>query len=453
MRVRAIVGGLIGSIGFLGGTPLPAQTALVSVHGVAFDSLRAVALPDAFIRLSDGRAVARTTTSDARGEFRFDSVAPGAYTVSMLHAALDSIGFSGISVRTAIGPAGGDAAVQLSIPSFATLWRAACGAGAAPADSGFVFGTLRDAELRRPLPNARVTVRWISVGIDSGQGNGARPRIAEQAWGGEASSDSTGGYVLCGVPSDTPLRVLARTDSLATGVIELLPSDDRRPRVQRRDLLLGAVRDSGGRRGAVAGLVHDAVGAPVSGARVITAGAEESRTGADGRFVVPSVPVGTREVEILGVGAQPATVIADITPGDTAVLSVELRKTVTLPAVVVRDKAARQRLLADFEERKALGLGHFLDSTQVAPYHNLQNALSMVLNTVCPLFIDGVQYGERKDIAQELYLRSPLSIAMIETHRADDPSLPAEYRPHGRMKCGGPPPVQVVLVWTKSWLP
>ncbi len=451
MRVRvvvAVLGSLVTALGSARGQG-------ITVRGVAFDSLRSAPLEGAFIRMTGTRGPARTATSDARGAFSFDSVPPGTYTFSMLHAALDSLGFSGISTRATVGDgASASPFVSLAIPSFISLWHAACGAGAAPHDTGFVFGTVRDAERGTPLSGATVLVRWIALGVDSGSKSGAKPAVTEQAWGGEVRSDSTGGYTLCGVPADATLRLFARKDSSSSGLLELLPRTGAR--VERRDLALGPAIDSATtKRGVVSGLVRDADGRPVAEARVITSGAEEVRTGVDGRFVMPRVPIGTREINVLAIGAQPVTAAADVTMRDTAFVSVELRKIVELPAVVVTAKTARQRMLAELEERKALGLGHFMDSAQVAPLHNLQYATRMMLPSPrppCLLFFDGVAFTERRDIANELYLRSPLGVAVVEAHRGTDASLPYRYKIFGKRLCDGPLD-WIVLVWTKNWLP
>jgi hypothetical protein len=427
----------------------------VTVRGVAFDSLRSAPLEGAFVRMTGGRGPARTATSDARGEFVFDSVPPGTYAFSMLHAALDSLGFSGISTRATVGDNSvATPRVTLAVPSFESLWHAACGRGPAPRDTGFVFGTIRDAERGTPLAGATVLVRWIAFGVDSASNREAKPAIAAQAWGGEVRSDSAGGYTLCGVPSDATLRLLARKDSSSSGLVELLPRAGAR--IERHDLSLGPAVDSAmTKRGVVAGLVRDADGNPVADARVVASGTQEVRTSVDGRFVMPGIPIGTREINVLAIGAQPVGVDADVPLRDTAFVTVELRKIVELPAVVVTAKTARQRMLAELEERRALGLGHFMDSAQVAPLHNLQYATRMMLpadRPPCLLFVDGVAFTEQRDIASELYLRNPLSIATMEAHRGTDASLPYRYKASGKRLCDGPL-AWVVLVWTKSWLP
>ena len=460
MRVRVVVAVLAAVVSAF----VAARGQGVTVRGIAFDSLRSAPLEGAFIRMTGARGPARTATSDTRGEFAFDSVAPGTYAFSMLHAALDSLGFSGISTRVTVGQNGSTPFVTLAVPSFGALWRAACGERAVPHDTGFVFGTIRDAERGTPLSGATVLVRWIAFGVDSSTRT-AKPSLTEQAWGGEVRSDSAGSYTLCGVPSDARLRLLARKDSSSSGLVELLPRTGAR--VERRDLSLGPAAESATtNRGVVAGLVRDADGKPVADARVLTPGADEVRTGVDGRFALPNVPIGTREINVLAIGAQPVTADADVTMRDTAFVAVELRKIVELPAVVVTAKTARQRMLAEFEERKALGIGHFIDSTHIAPYHNLQNAVSIAVDpdAVCPLWVDGLEFTTNNDIARELYTRSPLDIAMMEVHRYDDPTLPPRYRympartTDPRLSrgsgCGNPFKVhQVVLVWTKNWLP
>jgi hypothetical protein len=208
----------------------------IVVTGIAYDSLRGEPLRAAFVTVA---GVGLSTTSDSTGVFHL-ALPPGAYTVSVLHAAFDSLGLSGASAKAVVRD--GRDTVRLSVPSFASLWRAACGAGAPPQDTGFAFGTVRDAERQTPLVGATVVVRWIAIGLDSSAMKKTQPTVVEQAWGGEARSDSTGGYVLCGVPSDATLRILGRKDSLSSGLLELLPRNDKRPRRTARSLARSAGR-------------------------------------------------------------------------------------------------------------------------------------------------------------------------------------------------------------------
>ena len=52
----------------------------------------------------------------------------------------------------------------------------------------------------------------------------------------------------------------------------------------------------------------------------------KSERAADGRFALVNVPIGTREIEILGIGVQPIAAAADVTTRDTAFVAVEVRE-------------------------------------------------------------------------------------------------------------------------------
>src|SRR6185503_1374563 len=181
----------------------------------------------------------------------FDSIAPGAHTLIMHHAALDSVGLRSLTARTTVTD--GRNEVLLAVPSFATLWRAACG-GMAPKDSGFVYGTIRDASGVEPVADASVDVMWTDLVADRRRG------IVQKRWHMQSRSDATGGYTICGVPTALRLRIQATTDVSASGEIDLAP---RKARAQRQDLLVGpsAPGDSS-RRGTVAGFLTDESGQP-----------------------------------------------------------------------------------------------------------------------------------------------------------------------------------------------
>ncbi len=202
--------------------PLPSPTVRRGpVHGVAYDSLRRVPLAGALVSLIGG---SRTTMSDASGRFRFDSVSPGTYTATLMHEALDSLGMSGVSARVVV--TGVRDSVQLGVPSFSTLWRAACGSSSAPPDSGFVFGTVRSAPLETPLAGASVAMSYVTLRYDAVAG------MVQKRVRGVVRTDAEGSYALCGVPLDVPLRLMIIKDSLSAGSIEYMP---RSQRVRRKD--------------------------------------------------------------------------------------------------------------------------------------------------------------------------------------------------------------------------
>ena len=129
-----------------GQTPTPAP---VQVHGVVYDSLRGIPLAGALVSVAGDSRLAK---ADSRGRFVLDSVLPGERTFAAQHAALDSVGFSGISARVTVTD--GRSSILIAAPSFPTLWRTVCGTSRPPKDSGFVYGTVRDAATQTTTPNA-----------------------------------------------------------------------------------------------------------------------------------------------------------------------------------------------------------------------------------------------------------------------------------------------------------
>jgi hypothetical protein len=334
--------------------------ALVEVHGVVYDSLRSQPLAGAVVSLAGDSRIAR---ADARGRFVFDSVAPGVRTFAAQHAALDSVGFSGISARVTVTD--GTMPILIAAPSFATLWRSACGSTRAPKDSGFVYGTVRNALTEAAVPNAHVEVTWVDLRVDKAR------RISQERWSGESTTDASGNYGICGVPLDISLRVRATADSAGSGSIDLIGHGAR---VQRRDLLVGPVEldtSTALPRGTITGIVTDTSGKPIADARVIADGAPELRSSADGRFLVRGVPIGSRQVEVLAIGMSPILTVADVRASDTAFVVASMRKITTLDVIRVTASPMTRRLARDIDDRMRVGGGYFRDSSQVANHGSL----------------------------------------------------------------------------------
>ncbi|HTE45667.1 MAG TPA: carboxypeptidase regulatory-like domain-containing protein [Gemmatimonadaceae bacterium] len=335
----------------------------VTVHGIAFDSLRHTPLAHAFVALI---GTPRNAMTDARGRFTFDSVAPGTYRIALQDAHLDSIGLSGTSVAARVSD--GRDTVRISIPSFARLWRVACGTDAPKADTGFVYGTVREAVTQRPLRDAVVTANWVAIGVD-------RARLGARAWHLEARTDSLGGYALCGVPPLDGVTLSAAVDSIAPIAVDM-PSMELR--LQRVDLLVrgGSVAGPLLPHGAIAGRVTSGDDQPLSGARLAVAGLPEVRTGDDGRFILSGVPVGTHQVDVLAIGRSPTSRVVNVGANDTTTVELDLRSVTVLDSVRVTAHSVRSQRVADFEERRVLGFGHFVDSTELAKHATLSSVLA-----------------------------------------------------------------------------
>ena len=411
------------------------------VRGFAYDSLRSAPLAGAFISLAGS---SRSAVSDSLGRFRFDSLTAGTYTLVMHHEVLDSVGFSGRRARVVLS--GAAAEVTIAVPSFGTLWRAACGGAPPGADTGFVYGVVRSTD-ERPVRRVKVAVAWNDLTYTKVTG------FNEKSWGASVPADSLGNFALCGVPTTGVLHVLAGNDSLVSDRVEMGPIASR---VARRDLLVGprSAADSTS-RGVVTGIISSGDGA-VQGALIVADDVHEARSDETGRFWLRDVPSGTRQIEIRAIGAEPVSRAVDVRPGDTAIVSVQLKKAATLPEVNVTAPATRFMYRREIMERRQSGLGYFRDSTAIERLPLMAHVFDGIAGINvrrgggsrfvitgkddCRLafFIDRVKMID----AFDLNLLAPDQIATLEVYNSLT-LTPAEYQV--RNTCGA------IVVWTKRF--
>ena len=428
----------------------------MTVRGVAFDSLHARPLAGAFVSIVGTNLMA---TSDDKGRFAIDSVRPGTYVIAMQHDVLDSIGMSSMSRKVTITD--GKDGVELWVPTFATIWRATC-PSPPPADKGLIFGSIRSAT-REPLPKSlKVNASWIEL-LGSKQLG-----IVRKHWHLETAVDSTGSYVLCGVPLSTAVQIYAAIDSSATVFIDRMPLESTR--VSRTDLVLGPKVTADSPTGAVMGVVVNDQDRPLENAIVSGDGIAEVRTGVDGRFVLRNVPVGTQQIEARLIGLGPSAKPVDVFPNDTARMTLKLVKVTILDSVRINGRSSvQQRMIDGYMERAKKGLGHYMDSTKVSQHGLLMQAFDGFpgLHVIRPkgpghtatdfiltlgggraecmanLWIDGVAQvmGRGPDYSRLAEL-DPGEIAAIEVY---DSELYSPLR-YSRKGCGS------VVVWTKrAW--
>jgi Carboxypeptidase regulatory-like domain len=429
----------------VGRTALAQRGAPLPVRGVVFDSLRGRPLANAFVTIAGKRL---SSATDSRGRFRFDSVSPGTYTVTAQHPVLDSIGLSGLTAKATVEGDGSE--VRLAVPSFETLWRLSC-PGRAPRDSGMVFGSIRSAAGGAPVPDATVELSWTDLVL------GKRHDVVQRQWRIETRTNDRGGYAVCGVPPRVGLSVRAIADSNASGLVDVAPNGMR---VQRRDLLIGpASAKRPDQQGTIVGLVTDPNGQSVAGARVQVEDLPEVRTGLEGQFRLTGVPAGTRQIEVIAIGVAPATMAADVIPGDSTVIDVRLQKVLTLDAMRTMAERGNRVFAAEFDARRRSGFGYSRDSIQIAKYTQFLNVFrdvpslnvryaSSTLTITVPdgkggscmpeVLIDGASaaFGHLIDL-------QPDEVGGVEVYPHAS-QIPPRFVPPGiRPECG------MILVWTK----
>jgi hypothetical protein len=323
------------------------------IRGQVYDSLRGQPLALAFVSIV---GTGRTATADSLGRFQFDDVKPGKYRILAQHDVVDALGLG--AVGTMITVDGRRSDIIVAIPSFATLWRAACGkAPPSSLDSGFVFGTAKGGR-----GTGKVEASWVDLDINKATG------LSQKGWKLETKSDSSGNYALCGVPTTTGLSVRAVDDHGESGWVDVLPLSGAR--IARRDLQLAARNDTT-RRLASASLrgrvLADSSRQPIPGADISIPelGLSVSANQA-GDYVINDVAPGTRTVTVKRIGYAPLDRRVEFVPGKT------IEETVTLQRIVVLDSmnvTARTRPIDEpmrvFEENRKRGFGTFVTRTEL----------------------------------------------------------------------------------------
>lgn len=432
---------------------LQAQSEPIVARGVAYDSLRQRPIAGALIVLKGTRHSAIT---DDAGHFRIAGVVPGEIEVAIEHESLDSMGLSGFSRRTTVRSERDS--IRVFVPSFTTLWRSACSTVAPAADTGFIYGVVRDARSANVVPSARIEILWTDLSF--GQLTGIRQNRRRAV----VNTGVDGSYGVCGVPTNAALSVQATTDSSASGVVHVGPGELR---VLRRNFLLGPVAE-GGAVGTIVGTLIDMAGGPIVNARIQGENVAETRSDDAGLFRVVAAPIGTREIEISALGMRPVVVAVDVAAGDTARVTLQLHKVATLDPVNVTAPAYRQRLIAEFTERRTQGLGIFKDSSTLRTYgtviNGLRDARSVTIVRERAIYLPGNKPGgclaniwidgQRSDQEEFLRLR-PDELAAIEVYSRIS-STPAQFivrearigsRGGERGLCGS------IVVWTKRAFP
>jgi hypothetical protein len=136
----------------------------------------------------------------------------------------------------------------------------------------------------------------------------------------------------------------------------------------------------------VLGTVRQA-GGPVANARAILDKTVEMRTDSAGRFQFHDVAVGRHTLDVLAIGATPYSVNLIVAAKDTLEFEVSLVKTVTLDSVFIEGSSVRQAFARAYEDRKRVGLGKYMDSTEMKKFSVVRQAL---------LFIPGIRANSRK---------------------------------------------------------
>ena len=351
-------------------TLLPTALAAQSVvRGTVFDSLITRAPLGGATVVVHGTALSATT--DRRGRFEFRDLAPGRHVLGFFHPMLDSLDITA-PTRILELRANEQLEFALATPSPNGVSLLLC-RHAAEASTAVLFGKVRAAEDGAPLAGAETLVRWFEVVIGRG-GARQQERIARDSTGADGS------YLLCGVPNDIALTLVATHKEQATGPLHLeLDSAG----VARRDLAVSRTDQAArilpdvapddtvpvGRAPGLASVnvrVRASSGAAVRNAIVGLRGfAVSAVTDDSGRAVLAGVPSGSQTVVVRAIGLSPRQQLVTLVPGAVARIDIRLdRFVVLLPAVAVVGQRP-DPLTQDIQRRMRIGAGTLIAGEQL----------------------------------------------------------------------------------------
>jgi hypothetical protein len=136
-------------------------------------------------------------------------------------------------------------------------------------------------------------------------------------------------------------------------------------------LLLGAAAPTVAAQAVMVGIVRDdSTGAPIPGVEVLLNGTQHvTTTNSQGRYALAGIPAGAYQTFFRLVGHLPVRLDVRLTDGDTTRASTTMiRSDVVLAPIVVTGAPSTRGVGLGrdaFDERKRLGFGRFLDSTEL----------------------------------------------------------------------------------------
>lgn len=259
-----------------------------------------------------------------------------------------------------------------------------------------------------------------------------------------------------------PFRLLLPVVALAASL-----SVDAQVPPARVNATTGAARALG----TIDGIVSDTNLVPLQGAFVNVLGTNiKVGTGPNGRFRITKVPVGQYLVIVKRIGYRPTSAVVDVPSLDTLRLAYTLEQAVeALKPVVITEKSPSKKM-AEFEERRRLGVGQFMNAIEIDARNSvyttevLRNFTTINVSPdhsgaitkyyaiskreganpqlgACPMqvYVDQVPLPSPFNLD---LLPAPRELAGIEVY-AGAATIPPQFNGYDR-GCG------VILVWTKD---
>jgi len=376
--IKSLVSSALPTIGLVLATGLAWQGACAqgSVRGVVHDATRSASavLAGAEVYLLGGSLLA---TTDTAGAFELRNLPFGRHTIVVLHARLDSLGLDGLAATVDLDSARPSATIALSTPSASGLHQRAC-ARTPSADEALLMGSAGTLD-GRAIAGATITVHWMEAQLRPGEMTTSPHTIT-------ATTDEHGAYQICGLPRSLgartdssgwttvvhELQLSAQGAGMSSGALIVFPNEES---IQRFDLVLGD--DNAPARVSVRGRLITEAGEAVGNGRVVSSSDSTLTADADrrGTFVLRGMQQRTEQLYFRAVGYVPSWI--EIVATDTVldIGDVVLRPIPQQLATMMIVAEERTRERREFEERRTVGLGTYLDEEEVAKYPRVTPAV------------------------------------------------------------------------------
>jgi hypothetical protein len=244
------------------------------------------------------------------------------------------------------------------------MFCGARGIGSGGVILGQVTRPPRDSIIAR---GTQVTADWQTLSIRDGGsviGTASTPHTLS------AKTDSHGLFRLCGLPLNTRVTVSASTNGASARPVDVtIPSSGR---FAHTDLVLDATLVPSATFTGI--VVVDSTNDPVVGAEVgVTALGLSTSTDDHGAFRLTGIAPGQQQVVIRRIGYGPVEAQLTFAAGQSLRRTVHMGRATVLDSVIVTDRMT-DRALADFEDNRRLGLGHFLTREDLKPLEGVSTA-------------------------------------------------------------------------------
>jgi hypothetical protein len=325
--------------------PQPAQSGFASLVGAVDDSLRGGPLVGALVTVA---GTTRQATTDMRGNFRIDSIAPGQHSIVVTHPLLDTLGLKVHSAPFTL--AGGDR-LQVSVrtPSLDDLREGSCPRGGVAAGSSMLVGRVYRADTDEPAAGAALSLVFKDLFTE---------HSPERVRNGHA--DATGLFAICGLPSKLTGSIQASMGALTTADVPVKVNSER---LVTTMLSIGT---PGAGSAVLKGKVTTKTGVPVGGAQVSVAGtAAVVVTADDGTFTLNGLPSGTHEAAVRKIGFAQTAQVVTLSARAPVSLTVVMDEAQVLKTVKVVGKLDGGLAKVGFTDRQQVGMGWFLTPDEI----------------------------------------------------------------------------------------